>query len=140
MIYITKNDLVTDSFERLIDESTPEGSIIIDDAEKRSIEEVKGYLSVRYNTSEIFKTPNPIINTILVDIIVKITLYRIFKRNAARKIPSDIKEDYEAAIKQLTAINQGKLNLEGLPPAEDANGKIISNSIFGNNSNPDFYI
>ncbi|MCZ2393407.1 MAG: DUF1320 domain-containing protein [Chitinophagales bacterium] len=143
MKYLSKDDLITDSFERFIDESSKDFSETIDNNEARSIALVKSYLADRYAVDIIFgeNTPPtpPLRNELLVDIISKITLYKIFRRNAARKLPNDIKEDYEWAIQQLTRINSGRVLLD-LPPALDDEGRPMSETIWGDLTNPDFYI
>lgn len=157
MRYITGEDLLLDSYEVFIKESTSDALNILEDTEKRAIALVKTYLT-RYDVETIFGIPiipeegsegeeeseeeytPPIRHELLAEIISKITLFKVFRRNAARKIPQDIKEDYEWAIKELEKIRNGSVVLKGLPPALDESGKIKSQSFWGNNSNPDFYI
>ncbi|WP_417366871.1 phage protein Gp36 family protein [Flavobacterium beibuense] len=137
MVYIVKNDLVTFAHERLINESC-ETETTLDEIEIIQIGIVKSYLGTRYNVNQIFS--EPIKNDVLVSIIARMTLYRLFKRNATRKVPSDAKDDYEAAMKELTDISTGKIKLSDLPVAIDGQGNPVSNSIWGNNRNPNFYI
>lgn len=139
MIYITNQDLTVDSYQRFIDESTGDITGTVDKAEIRAIGVVTTYLSGRYKTDVIFGEPG-IRNEVLVDIICKIVLKTIFGRNAARKVPSDVKEDYDAAIKQLEKINSGQTVLANLPQVTDDEGNPVSDTIFGNLSNPNFYI
>lgn len=152
MIYITKDDLTADSYERFINESSEDIENTLDKCEARAIALVITYLKGRYDTDVIFGFPivedeeeDPVPSTppmrdeLLVDIISKITLYRVFRRNAPRKLPSDVKEDYQWAIDQLSRINSGRVTME-LPPAVDESGNVISNSIWGNNTNKDYYI
>ncbi|MRG45510.1 DUF1320 domain-containing protein [Chitinophaga sp. SYP-B3965] len=140
MIYINDTDLKADSFERFILESANDEPDTISKNELRSIEIIKTYLSGRYNTEKIFNPDNPLRNELLVDITCKIILYKIFRRNAARKLPADIKEDYTWAINQLEKINTGRIALHDLPIQESSPGKPVSSAIWGNNSNKDFYI
>lgn len=157
MRYLTKDDLIVDSFERLIDESSGDHDAILEKTENRAIAWVKAYLH-RYDTDSIFgifipgddeedegnETEGewipPIRNGLLVDILSKIVLYRVFRRNAARKIPNDIKEDYDWAVKELEQIRKGAITLNDLPPALDEEGNALSHAIWGNNTNTDFYI
>lgn len=152
MRYITKDDLVTDSFERLIDESSKDITNTLDKAEARAIALARTYLSA-FDTDSIFGilvdpddeenepeyTPG-IRQELLVEIICKMTLYRIFRRNAARKVPEDVKDDNTWAIKELERIRSGATPMPGLPPAIDDDGSTKSNSMWGNNTNTDFYI
>ncbi|GIZ09994.1 phage protein Gp36 family protein [Flavobacterium sp. UMI-01] len=141
MIYLEKEDLITDAFERFIDESTKDDETVLDNAEKRAIDFVKTMIGSRYNVNLIFTEGAPIINEMLVQIISRIVLYRVIKRNAARKVPTEYKEDYDEAIKWLNDISTGKIPLDGLPTPVDDNGDPIkSNTLWGNNSNSNFYI
>lgn len=138
MIYLTKDDLITDAFEKLIDESSNDKAGVLDAQEKRAVEYVKSMIAGRYDVNTIFTTP--IRNEVLVSIISRITLYNIIRRNAARKVPTDYVEDYNKAIEQLEKISSGRIQLDDLPPAVDENGNPESTSLWGNNSNKDFYI
>lgn len=156
MIYINEDDLTTDSYQRFIETSSSDISTTLSKTEARVIAIVKTYISDRYDVKSIF--PTRIINDdeeegeeeeviiggirdeVLIDIISKKVLYRIFRRNAARKIPTDVKDDYDDAIKMLEKIRRGEITLNGLPPALDDEGQIISHSIWGNNTNIDHYI
>lgn len=153
--YITDDDLTTESYQRFITESSGDGEDVIEKCEERAIALVTAYISNRYSIKDIFgvetgrdlpdeeEDPDweipPLRNELLAEIITKITLYRLFRRNAARKLPEDIKEDYEWALKTLEKIQTGRILLE-LPPAMDEGGMARSNAIWGNNSNSDFYI
>lgn len=143
MIYLENSDLTADAYQRFITESQGDGEDVLNKCELRAIAMVKTYISSRYDVLDIFGDEEletePLRNELLVEIISKITLYRLFGRNAARKLPADIKEDFEWALKMLEKIQTGRLQLD-LPPALDEGGLPKSNSIWGNNSNQDFYI
>ena len=140
MIYIDKEYLVSHAQERLIDENCQNDTSILDKLEVAQIEIVKSYLGTRYNVGLIFVDGAPIENEVLKDIIAKLLLYRLFKRNAARKVPTDCKEAYDEAMKTLKDVATGVIKLSGVPVAVDESGAIISNSISGNLKNPNFYI
>jgi len=152
MIYLLKEDLIASAFERFIDESSgdtpPEGETIqqvrnriLTEVEKQNIELITTYIGTRYNTVAIFDEDEPIRNPLLVKILVKLCLYDIVRRNAARKVPTDYKEDYDKALLQLEKIATGRLPITGLPQATDNDGNpITSESVWGNNKNKDYYI
>ncbi|MBV7268382.1 DUF1320 family protein [Winogradskyella luteola] len=139
MIYITDDDLRTDSFQRFIDDSTADFADAKDNAELKAIGKVKTLIKGRYDVDLIFDEQNPLRDEYMADIITKLTLCKIFKRNAGRKLPTDLKEDWEWAMKQLEKINGGKIVLE-LPVNTDDEGNPTAKPMFGNNSNKDFYI
>lgn len=143
MIYITEADLYDNSYKRLIDESigdAEDGHSVIDSNELKAIGMATTYMQGRYDTDKIFHPDNPIRNELLADIISKITLYNIFRRNAARKVTQDVKDNYDWAMKELQRINAGTSKPGGLPVPEDSSGNPISNSMWGNTSNRDNYI
>lgn len=148
MKYLEEDDLTADSYQRFITDSSNDIENIVDKNEARAIALVQTYLSDRYDIGSIFgqtlagppivEVP-PLRNELLVDIISKITLYKIFRRNAARKLSEDIKDDFNWAITQLERINAGRVILD-LPPVVDDDGNVVSDSIWGDLTNTDFYI
>lgn len=140
MVYLNKNDLITHAFERFIDESSNDFDDALKNIEAENIGIIKSYLGANYDVDTIFDKDNPIRNPLLVRILSKMVLYDVIRRNAARKVPSDYVEEYEKAMETLEKIAFGKLEIKELPPAIDDDGKIISNTLFGNNRNKNFYI
>lgn len=141
MTYLTKEDLIIVAYERFIDDSSQDQTYILDDTEKRAIAYLKTVLGTRYNVNLLFDENQPIRNQLIVDILSQIVVYNIIRRNAARKVPTDLKEDYENAMKLLKDLATGVLVLDGVPMPTDDNGNaIVSNTMFGNNKNKNFYI
>jgi phage gp36-like protein len=140
MDYLIKDDLVVVAYERFIDESS-ETETILDELEKRAIAYLKTVLGTRYNVTALFDEDEPIRNELIVQILCYVVIYNLFKRNAARKLPSTFKDDYDDAMKLLKDIATGVIKLDGVPLPVDENGNtIVSNTIFGNLKNKDFYI
>lgn len=141
MNYLDKDDLIVNAYERFIDESSADQTYILDDTEARAIAYVKTVLGSRYNVDLIFDETEPIRNELLVQIISRIVVYNIIRRNAARKVPIDYVEDYNEAMKLLKDVATGVIILDGAPTPTDDNGNAInSTTMFGNNKNEDFYI
>lgn len=140
MIYLEADDLTADAYQQYINESTSDMPSVIDMQELRAIGIAKTYMRGRYDVAAIFDETNPIRDELLVDILTKIVLYKIFSRNAVRKLPTDIKEDNDWAMKKLGELNSGKLVLDGLPTPTDEDGDSSISPMFGNTSNSDFYI
>ena len=137
MIYLTQEDLTADTQERFITESSADATDVLDTIEKAVIALVVSFLSSRYDTALVFAPAGPTRNELLVDIMAKIVLYKLFRRNAARKVSTDIKEDYEWAMRQLEKLQTGRITLDLPVPAPEGSS---SNSMFGNLTNTDFYI
>ena len=139
MIYLTDDDLKTDSFQRFITDSTSDFEEAKDKSELKVIGIVKTLLKGRYDVDAIFSEAEPIRDEFLADVMTKIMLHKIFGRNAARKVPTDVKEDFDWAMKQLKEINAGKITLS-LPLLTNEDGNIKGDIIYGNNSNENYYI
>lgn len=141
MIYLTKNDLIVNAYERFIDESSGDMEHILNDTEARAVAYVKSILGLRYDMNLLFDPVEPIRNELIIQILCRIVIYNIIRRNAARKIPTDFKEDYDDALKLLKEIATGVTVLSDIPAPTDENGNptnIIT--MFGNNTNKNFYI
>src|SRR5690606_40544341 len=120
MIYLEKDDLIARSFERFIDESSGDvpgdgESIedvrerILDQTELKNIKLVSSYLGTRYDVDAIFDEQDPIRNELIVDILVRLCLFDIVRRNSPRKVPEDYKEEYDKAIELLQKIATGRI-------------------------------
>lgn len=140
MIYIDKEYLISFAQERFIDESSQSDETILDQIEETQIAVIKSYLGTRYDTATVFDETDPVHNEVLREILAKLVLYKLIRRNAARKVPNDYKEQYDEAMKTLKEVSIGIIPLSDVPAAVDSTGAIISNSISGNLTNKDFYI
>lgn len=87
MIYIDKDYLISQAQERFIDESSQNDEEIIDQIELTQIAVIKTYLGTRYDVNTIFDEDSPIENEVLKEILAKLVLYKLIRRNAARKVP-----------------------------------------------------
>lgn len=147
MRYINTDDLISVIQERLMNESVAmpnvtelENNTILDDIEAKTIDLVISYISGTYDHTQIFADV-PIRNGVLVQAISAIVVYRAVRRNAARKVPDDLKDLYTDAIKNLDKIQSGVINLVNCPKityTDDA-GEPMS-PVYGNNTNKDFFI
>ena len=140
MIYIDKDYLISHAQERFIDESSQNDDEILDQIELTQIAIIKTYLGTRYDVNTIFDEDSPIDNEVLKEILAKLVLYKLIRRNAARKVPNDYKEQFDEAMKTLKEVATGIIRLDGVPSAVASNGSVVSNSISGNLSNSNFYI
>lgn len=141
MIYITKEDLIDIIQENLLDDSIQLNDNIIDSIEEKAIAMAVSYISGRYQTNKIFDTNAPIRHPLLVQAISMITVYRIVRRNAARKVPEDYRLIYDEALKILENIQAGKQRLDTLPEISkiDNQGN-PTNLMWGNATNRDNFI
>jgi len=141
MKYIDKDDLISLSFERFIDESSENDTEILDDIEAKQIGIIKSLIASRYNVAAIFDETNPIKDEILINILATLVLYGIIRRNAPRKVTTDLKEERDRVMSTLEKIATGRITLNGLPlPVDESGNGVNSNTLYGNNTNEDFYI
>lgn len=140
MIYLEKEYLVTHIFERLLNESSKDYDDMLDNSEEEQIGVIKSMLAGRYDVDTIFDNTTPVINAVLKRILTKLVIYDAVRRNAARKVPTDYKEEYEWAMKMLEKLSTGAIVLEDLPkPPLNPDGT-SGTTMYGNLSNKNFYI
>ncbi|KAA6347169.1 hypothetical protein EZS27_005338 [termite gut metagenome] len=144
MKYINKGDLLTLIQEPLLnssimgeDRQPDEG--ILDTIEATAIDLAKGYLIGSYQVDKIFDADPVLRNGVLVQVISMIVIYRAVRRNAARKVPEDFTTYYEEAVKILERIQSKALALQGMPEVTAPDGS-VAELMYGNNTNPDFFI
>ena len=138
MIYLTDADLELESFERFINESTANDNDLKDKAETSVIGIVKTFLN-NYDCVDIFNQEEPLRDEFLAGIMATMVVHKLLGRNAARKLNQDGKDEYKYALAQLEKIQQGKIILN-LPPKLDENEQPTTPIMWGNNTNPDYYI
>jgi len=145
MKYINTDDLISIIQERLINESVALSEVtnldentILNDIEKKTIDLVISYISGIYDYAKIFADV-PIRNGVLVQVISAIVVYRSVKRNAARKVPDDLKDLYTDSIKNLEKIQSGAMNLVNCPKLTKDDGTSAS-PLYGNNTNDNYFI
>lgn len=142
MKYLQNKDLKAYTQERLLNESVADFEDAKDEFEDHRISEVKVMISKYYNVAIIFGE-TPLRHPHLVKILTKMVGYDIKKRNAARKVSSDVDKDLEWAEKELDKMHRGIIKFDDLPvkPSDtDTPGSNASKMLYGNLSNKNFYI
>ena len=138
MIYISKQEIIANIQETMLQTSIEKDNDILETLEKQVIDEVKSYIGARYDTSKIFGVP-AIINGMLSRIIVCLVTYRAIRRNAARKVPDDYVEMKDWAYEVLEKIRDGIMPLSDVPQAVDPEtGEKLS--LFGSNRKPEYFL
>lgn len=128
-------------YKQLLTERTDEAvETILEQREMIAIEIIKSKLVGRYNITAIFAAQGLERHYLIVHYTTTITTYLFFKRNAARKLPSDLKEDYDNIMKDLDKIQAGKMVLDNLPLKIDGEGNAVAPATWANRKNTDFYI
>lgn len=141
MKYLEDKDLKTYTQERLLNESVADFIAAIDEFEIHRISEVKVMIAKHYDVDVIFNETQPLRHPHLVKILTKMVGYDIKRRNAARKIGSDVEKDLEWAEKELDKMHRGIIKFSDLPAKPtDSGGTTASKTLYGNLKNPNFYI
>jgi phage gp36-like protein len=97
---------------------------IMEPIEKQNIAFIRSKLSGRYDMDPVFAASGDDRNQVILKILLKMCLYDFIRRNAARKVPDDYREDYNWAIKELEKLQSGHSYAE-LPGYEDGNDNYI---------------
>lgn len=140
-IFLTDNDLEVGILKQFITERSDENiTLIIETIEKKKIALIKTKLNGRYDGEAVFSAIADDRNYYIVDLLVKLVLYDFVRRNAARKVPSDYKDDFIGAMKTLEKIKAGTEVPVGLPLITNDAGESAQRVIHGNNRNDNFYI
>jgi len=139
-IFFESTDFEPHIQSRLLDANSAGNlAAIMEPLEEQNIAFIGAKLGGRYNMTAVFNEVSPDRNQVILKILIIICLYELIRRNAARKVPSDFREDYNWAMKELDKLQSGQ-SYAGLPPAIDENGDVDLKPIYGNNSNSDNYI
>lgn len=139
--FLTTADLQSQIIDQFLTERNEEPqTTILEALEMQNIAIIKSKLKGRFDVDEIFEADTADRHYLIIRILVKLVLYDFIRRNAARKVPTDYVKEWEWAMKTLEAIKAGKEVPDGLQLITDADGKIASRVIHGNNKNKNFYI
>lgn len=134
--FITKDDLETRVFEDYIDESEQEDIEATEAIEKQAIALIKSKLRKRFDLAVIFSDAEYEGRDLIIWALSGIICYRLVKRNAARKVPSDFVKDYEEVKNWLDAVRDGNED-PGLPELVEPEQKQV---LWGNSKNEDLYL
>lgn len=93
-------------------------------------EEMESYLRDRYNTGQIFAQTGTERNPLIVMYMIDIALYHLFSNITPRNIPQIRIDRYDAAIRWLDKVAQGRIN-PNLPLNNNEGGDPVGTSIFG---------
>lgn len=134
--FIQQVDLETKVFEDYLDDSEQEDIEATQAIEKQAIALVKSKLRKRYDIAVIFSADPYPGRDLIIWAVCGIVSYRLVRRNAARKVPSDFKDDYKEVMAWLNDVRNGDENPE-LPLLELEDRKEV---LWGNSKNEDLYL
>lgn len=134
--FLTRDDLESRIFEDYIDESEQEDIEALQSIESQAIALVKSKLAKRYDVAIIFSDAPYTGRGLIIWAMSAIVIYRLIRRNAARKVPTDFKDDYKEVMQWLDDVRDGNEN-PNLPKIEEPEQKQV---LWGNSTNLDKYI
>jgi hypothetical protein len=140
-IFLEDGDLESSIISQFLTERGAEQpTTILERIEKKKIATIRTKLKGRFDIDAIFEAEGDERNFYILDILIKLVLYDFIRRNAARKMPKDYKDDFDNAMKSLEKIKAGKEVPDGLPSITDTDGNTVARVTSGNNRNDNFYI
>ena len=140
-IFLEDGDLESAIIAQFLTERSAEApTTILENIEKKKIATIKAKLKGRFDIDAIFEAAGDERNFYILDILIKLVLYDFIRRNAARKVPTDYKEEFDLAMKTLEAIKAGIEVPDGLPSIKDDEGNVVDKIIIANTSKRNNYI
>ncbi len=118
-MFCTKEELKTVAYTYQIDQITVDDETIVITAVETAMEEVRSYLSHRYDMRKAFAAQGAERNPQLLHIVKVIALYHIVQLSNVDMLYDRVKADYDAVVTFLNRVADGKLNPD-LPPVESA--------------------
>lgn len=119
-------------YDHVINEITMDDDQIVEQAVEAAVEEVRSYLSQRYNTDKIFEATGSSRNALVMENVKTITVWNIIKLCNAETIYEIWKERYDRVIAYLRDVAKG-LIAPSLPPKIDEDGDVVLKMRFGSN-------
>ena len=112
-MFVTDNDYevqVRQEIMSILDGSDDRTAVRL--AEHMAIDQIKSYLSGRYDTNTIFACEGEERNHFLVMITIDIALYHLWSKRAPRKIPEYRAQRYQDALDWLKAVGEGTMTTD----------------------------
>ena len=136
--FLNDDDLKTGMFNSILQDSINDFAAAGENIEKNNIALIKSKIATRYDTDAIFAATGSNRNRNIVKVLTILVLYDLIRRNAARKVPDDFREDWNWAMKWLNDVRDGKESPQDLPVIDTTTGTSLSTVLYGNNGTTDF--
>lgn len=119
--FIQPTDYDATIHSEILNAITRNNAAVVTECEDTAIEEVKGYLSARYDVDTIFSQTGSARHKIILQYVKDIAVYRMHLIHNPQKMPEARIVVYEQTIKALENIQKGRINPVGLPLLEGDN-------------------
>ena len=118
--FIDPQDYDATVHKDIIDSLTRGDDSILDICEDRAIEEMKSYLSSRYDVEQIFAARGADRHPLVLMMALDIATYHIYCVGNPQKLNNGIRQArYERAVEWLKAVQKGTVSVNGAPPRAD---------------------
>lgn len=131
--FINLSDYNASIHSEILDSLIRSDEAIVEICEDRAVDEMRSYLSSRYNCDTLFSAEGSDRNQLVLMMALDISIYHLFCLGNPQKLSQMRKDRYDRAIEWLKSVRRGNLLPAGLTPIED-NTK--SKSPFQMRSNP----
>jgi len=129
--FITLDDYTASINAEILNSLTRNDPAIIEVAEDRAIDEMKGYLTSRYKVDDIFNKSGNHRHNLILMMAIDMALYHLHSIYNPVKLPEIRVQRYERAVEWLKQVSKGLINPEGLPILTPQNEK--GQLLFGGN-------
>jgi phage gp36-like protein len=123
-MFIQEEELRSVAYSYQLEQIVENDATILQMAIEAATEEVRGYLSSRYDTAAAFAATGADRNPLLVEITKDIALWYIIRLSNVDIIYEPVKERYDRAVQWLDRVARGTITPD-LPAATDENGDYI---------------
>lgn len=132
--FIELSDYDATIFRDILDTLVREDETLVEICEDRAIEEMRCYLSRRYDCDAIFNASGNARNQLILMMAIDIAVYHIFCIHNPQKLSDVRRERYERAVEWLKAVAAEQISIAGAPTltGEQRN----ANAAFRITSNP----
>lgn len=113
--FIQTSDYNASIHREIIETITRGDDEVVEICEDRAIDEMRSYLSGRYDCSAIFAARGSDRNTLILMMAIDITIYHIFSIHNPQKLSQVRVDRYNRAVEWLKAVAAGKISIADAP-------------------------
>ena len=129
-MFLTQEELKSVAYSYQLDQIVDSDTTILQMAIDAAVEEIRGYLSSRYDTRAVFAATGENRNPLVLEITKDIALWYIIRLSNVDIIYDSVKERYDRAVKWLDRVAAGTVTPD-LPAAVDENGEYVQPMRYG---------
>ena len=131
--FIELTDYDASIHREILDALTREDNAVVEICEDRAVEEMRCYLSKRYDCDRIFTRTGDERSQLVLMMAIDIAVYHIFSIHNPRNLSPLRKERYERAVEWLKAVAAEEISVDGLPLLPEETRAAKSNLLIHSN-------